>query len=333
MSLAVDMTDEKLYWAEKTGNRTGRIRRANLDGTSVQLVTNLTNVPLDITLDPAGAKLYLTNSRGKIQRLNFNGSNFEPNLITDLDDPGHFALDMAGGKLYWTEAAEQIRRANLNGSNIKTLAVDLEALGGIAIANGKLYWTEQTGERLGRVRRANLDGTNVRTLTSLRSVPLGITVDTTGRKLYWTDSQGKIRRANLNGKNIQDVATGLGQPSGIVLGIVSRPTTVAAAPAVVELPDETGIFANYPNPFNPETWIPYQLSEPAEVTLTIYAVNGNVVRRLALGHQPAGVYQSKNRAAYWDGRNEQGERVASGVYFYTFSTGAFTSTRKMFIRK
>ena len=99
------------------------------------------------------------------------------------------------------------------------------------------------------------------------------------------------------------------------------------------IPKETSLLPNYPNSFNPETWIPYQLSKPAEVTLTIYAVNGNVVRRLALGHQPVGMYHNKNRAAYWDGKNSVGETVASGVYFYTLSAGDFTSTRKMFIRK
>ena len=98
-------------------------------------------------------------------------------------------------------------------------------------------------------------------------------------------------------------------------------------------PTETVLLPNYPNPFNPETWIPYQLSKPDEVTLTIYAVNGNIVRGLALGHQPAGIYHSKSRAAYWDGKNELGEAVASGVYFYTLSAGDFTATRKMFIRK
>ena len=93
------------------------------------------------------------------------------------------------------------------------------------------------------------------------------------------------------------------------------------------------LLPNYPNPFNPETWIPYQLSEPAEVTLTIYAVNGTQVRTLAVGLMPAGIYQSRSRAAYWDGRNNVGESVASGIYFYTLTAGEFTSTRKMLIRK
>ena len=99
------------------------------------------------------------------------------------------------------------------------------------------------------------------------------------------------------------------------------------------IPKKTTLLPNYPNPFNPETWIPYQLAEPAEVTLTIYTADGAVVRELALGHQAAGIYQSRNRAAYWDGRNKIGEPVASGIYFYTFTAGDFTAIRKMVIKK
>ena len=99
------------------------------------------------------------------------------------------------------------------------------------------------------------------------------------------------------------------------------------------IPEETALLANYPNPFNPETWIPYQLAESAEVTLTIYDMNGHLVRRLVLGHQAAGVYQSRNRAVYWDGRNQLGESVASGLYFYTLIAGEFTATRRMLILK
>ena len=106
-----------------------------------------------------------------------------------------------------------------------------------------------------------------------------------------------------------------------------------AAPAAPTLSVETALLPNYPNPFNPETWIPYQLSKPADVTLSIYSVDGRLVQTLALGHQTAGVYQGKSRAAYWDGRNSVGERVASGIYFYTFTAGSFTATRKMLIRK
>ena len=93
------------------------------------------------------------------------------------------------------------------------------------------------------------------------------------------------------------------------------------------------MLANYPNPFNPETWIPYHLADPADVTLHIYAAGGVLVRTLALGYQVVGIYESRSRAAYWDGKNEGGEPVASGVYFYTLTAGDFTATRKMLIVK
>ena len=102
---------------------------------------------------------------------------------------------------------------------------------------------------------------------------------------------------------------------------------------VTLIPKETTLLTNYPNPFNPETWIPYQLAKPVDVTLHIYSVNGVLVRALALGYQPAGMYQHRSRAAYWDGKNAFGERVASGVYFYTLTAGDFTATRKMLILK
>ena len=98
-------------------------------------------------------------------------------------------------------------------------------------------------------------------------------------------------------------------------------------------PKETALLPNYPNPFNPETWIPYQLAEPAEITVSIHAADGRLVRTLVLGHQPVGIYKSRSSAAHWDGRNTLGEPMSSGVYFYTLTAGEFTATRKMLIRK
>ena len=100
-----------------------------------------------------------------------------------------------------------------------------------------------------------------------------------------------------------------------------------------EIPAETELLANYPNPFNPETWIPYRLAEDAFVTLTIYDLSGQVVRTLDVGHQVAAVYESWSKAVYWDGRNGLGEQVASGVYFYHLSAGDYSATRKMVILK
>ena len=100
-----------------------------------------------------------------------------------------------------------------------------------------------------------------------------------------------------------------------------------------EIPAETELLANYPNPFNPETWIPYRLAEDTVVTLTIYDLNGQVVRTIDVGHQTAAVYENRSKAIYWEGRNEIGEQVASGIYFYHLSAGDFSATRKMVILK
>ncbi|RKU14344.1 hypothetical protein C6502_00555 [Candidatus Poribacteria bacterium] len=100
-----------------------------------------------------------------------------------------------------------------------------------------------------------------------------------------------------------------------------------------EIPAETELLRNYPNPFNPETWIPYHLSEDADVKLTIYDVNGEVVRDIDVGHQTAAKYDTRSKAIYWDGRNRFGEQVASGIYFYHLQAGDFSGTRKMVILK
>ena len=100
-----------------------------------------------------------------------------------------------------------------------------------------------------------------------------------------------------------------------------------------EIPAETELLRNYPNPFNPETWIPYHLSEDADVKLTIYDISGEVVRDIDVGHQTAAKYDTRSKAIYWDGRNRFGEQVASGIYFYHLQAGDFSGTRKMVILK
>ena len=112
------------------------------------------------------------------------------------------------------------------------------------------------------------------------------------------------------------------------LGIANLEALLAS-----KIPTETKLLLNYPNPFNPETWIPYQLAKATDVTVMIHAMSGSLIRTLELGHQAAGIYQSKSQAAYWDGRNELGEQVASGLYFYTLTAGDFSATAKMLIRK
>ena len=144
------------------------------------------------------------------------------------------------------------------------------------------------------------------------------------------------RHAQVSPKGVvyNNVATALAEAGhlghsvpAVLEQLLQRLTEMAA------IPETSALLPNYPNPFNPETWIPYHLAKDANVTLTIYDVRGSTVRELSLGHQPAGVYESRGRAVYWDGKNQIGEKVASGLYFYTLTAGDFTATRKLLIAK
>ena len=107
---------------------------------------------------------------------------------------------------------------------------------------------------------------------------------------------------------------------------VLRPTTLGRI-------KRTGLFQNFPNPFNPETWLPYHLASDAEVTFRIYNIRGQLMRELDLGAQAAGSYQDKETALYWDGRDQFGETVSSGIYFYRLNAGDFQATKRMVIVK
>ena len=358
--------------------------------------------------------------------------------MQDLSGPTDIVV--SNGFIYWTEGRNSIRRVSISGQKIvQDIAANLGSVGGLAVGGGKVYWTEQTGASGGSVNGANLDGMNLETLATLLSAPMGISVDTAGNKLYWTNARGRVQRANLNGSGITNVVDGLGSPGDIVLSnSISAPMTttpmtvshapydvnkdgavdntdaglvidalgtrnaaydvngdgtvnfldvvlvfdnrdagVAAAPTIVRnlkltaiqierieeqidlliatndrspaamrvlvymqqllvtetRPEKTQLFANYPNPFNPETWIPYELATDTHVRLTIYNTQGVVIRTLQLGHQSAGYYTGRDRAAYWDGRNALGEQVASGLYFYQLETDEMSSMRKMVILK
>ena len=153
----------------------------------------------------------------------------------------------------------------------------------------------------------------------------------------WIEGHG-IRQA-IDTSTIADIQKWLTHPKQLKVTDTAKNCIAALEQPLETLmqaeatPIQTVFLSNYPNPFNPETWIPYQLAKPADVSISIYAANGKLVRTLDLGHQPIGIYQGKSRAAYWDGKNAIGESVASGVYFYTLTAGDFTATRKMLIRK
>ena len=436
MNIAVDASSGKVYWTEKTGASSGTINSANLDGSGATVLTSILSVPMGIAVDTAGRKLYWTASSGKVKRANLNGSGSE-NVLQDLSDPTDIVV--SNGFIYWTEGGNSIRRVNISGQKIvQDIAASLGTVGGLAVGGGKVYWAEKTGASSGTINSANLDGTGVTELVSTLSVPMGIAVDTAGRKVYWMSSSGKVKRANLDGSRSEKVVEGLGSPSEIVLSnsitvptATTTPTTasnkydvnsdgtvdntdaslvidalgtrnarddvngdgtvnfldvvlvfdnrdagVAGAPTIVgnlkltaiqierieeqidllittndrspsamrvlvylqqllatARPEKTQLFANYPNPFNPETWIPYELAADTHVKIRIYNTHGVMVRSLSLGHQSAGYYTGRDRAVYWDGRNALGEQVASGLYFYQLETDEMSLMRKMVILK
>ena len=334
VSLAVDMVGGKFYWATKTPEGKGKIHRANLDGTEdTELFEVSYGVPINIAVDPADERLYWTDTIGRIQCATLTAKNIRESIKNVYRQDGvllkHVALDLERRDLYWTEDNKQNMSWSIwvvdlpagedgKSKNRKSFQKDLGQLEGITVADDKLYWTEKVDGAPRIVKYANVNGSEPKIVTMLESVPLGLAVDPVGGSLYWTTSHGGIRSVDL------------------ILGDASAaPANPRAAVPSVSLGDsvQSTLLANYPNPFNPETWIPYQLSEPAEVTVSIYSVNGSLIRTLALGHQAAGLYRSRSRAAYWDGRNAFGERVASGLYFYTLTAGDFTATRKMLIRK
>ena len=449
--VAVDTENGLLYFSVQTGENRGAIRRANLNGRSVQTLKTLTAVPNSVAIDSAGGMVYWTNSRGRIQSLATEGSAKITNLAQSLPDPT--AITLSNGFLYWGESLGRIRRINLDGnrSNIQNVATGLGEPLSISIAKGKVYWVERAAGGSGSLNRAGLDGSNPQQLKTFASgVPTSLAVDGSDNKIYWTKGAGKIQRSNLAGKFVRDIASGLVNPSSIALNVetVSPPVAQqqgqqgqqeqqettpeadtskydvngdgavnnldvtlvavslgssnaaydvngdgevdandlreiiantdedAAAPALdmdiqaleidfdqvqeqIELvlasdemsistrrtlmylqhllatarPSETALLANYPNPFNPETWIPYHLADTTAVRINIYDARGTLVRMLDLGHQTAGYYTSRSRAAYWDGRNALGERVASGIYFYQLETDKASPLRKMVILK
>ena len=153
--------------------------------------------------------------------------------------------------------------------------------------------------------------------------------DEIGRDSVGFLDAGETKNFSITGTWTHDGSDGsISQDCSVVLTY-----QILSAPSVQSLPVKTALLPNYPNPFNPETWIPFQLAKPSEVTITIYDVRGRVVRVLNLGHQAAGMYTSRSRAIHWDGRNHFGEKVAAGVYFYMLKAGDFSATRKMLIRK
>ena len=203
----------QMYW---TGS--GKIQRANLDGSNIESLATAENFPFGLALDVARGKIYWTDGWW-VRRANLDGSNIETPVTVDsrrFRTFGGLALDMAGGKIYWMDWSRsgKIQCANLDGSNIENLVTGLDYPRGLAldVAGGKIYWTEDG------IWRTNLDGSNIESLVTGLDSPSGLALDMAGGKIYWTEDGRMIRRANLNGSNIESLVTGA-DPRGLALDV------------------------------------------------------------------------------------------------------------------
>ena len=282
--------------------------------------------------NPLSGQTVLFTASGRLAKL--NGKSAAENVTTDSSGratihltPGftvenYVDVDLVEGGLA-TYRLAKFTVAITSTTNTESLNADVNGDGIVNIQDLVLVASNygQTGENV-----ADINGDGVVHIIDMIIVAAALGTNAAAPALH---------TKNLSDFTAADVKSWLSQARQLNLtdatsqrGILFLEQLLAAL-----TPKETALLHNYPNPFNPETWIPYDLAKDADVTLHIYAVNGTLVRTLALGHQAVGMYQNRSRAAHWDGRNAFGEPVASGVYFYTLTAGDFSATRKMLIRK
>jgi hypothetical protein len=336
IEIAVDTAGGKLYWT----NSRGRVQRAALDGSGVDNVVEHLSDPRHIAL--RNSYIYWTEGGDSIRRVNMSSQKIVQDIATGLDGVGGLAVGVE--KLYWTEqtgkSSGTINSANLDGTQFETLTSILSVPIGLAIdaVGSKLYWTNSRG----RIQRANLNGAYIQNvvdgLMAPRALIIGGENHATGISMATAvEAAGapRLMGRQLNAAEVEHIQ----EQIDLLLATNDRsPATMRRLVYLQQLlatarPEQTRLLANYPNPFNPETWIPYHLANPSEVQITIYDTRGTVVRHLDLGHQEAGYYTSRSRAVYWDGCNDTGEKVSSGIYFYQLQTDKTSLLRKMLILK
>ena len=350
--IALDVAGGKMCW---TDVKTDKIQHANLDGSNIEdLVTEL-RCPEGIALDVAGGKMYWVDwCSDKIHRANLDGSNIEDLVSLGFEWPRDITLAVVQGKLYWAGSDELgkdgtgiIQRSNLDGSNVQNILTGLDDPRGIAISTSAqtlapIAQTDVNRDGVVDVRdlayvglqygktgtnAADVNGDNIVNVDDFILVAAAVDAAAAAAPAARAQVQSHFTAAQLQGWLTEARA------SGNTSFTYQRGIAVLEQLLALVAPEATALLRNYPNPFNPETWIPYHLANDSDVSLSIYDMDGALVRELDLGHQRAGYYTDRSRASYWDGKNALGEPVASGVYFYTLSADEFSATRKMLIRK
>ena len=305
----------KVYWTEMTAEGGGTINSANADGDpGATELASILAAPMGIAVDTVGSKLYWTNARGRVQRATLNGSGIT-NVVEGLDSPGDIVLSNSIAAPMTTTPTTPMTVSYAKYDVNKDGRVDNTDAGLVIDAldtNNARYDVNGDGA---------VNFLDVVLVFDNRDAGVAAAPTIVGMKLTAVQVDRIQRQVDLL------IATNDRSPAAIRTLIYLQQLLVTARP------EKTQLFANYPNPFNPETWIPYELATDTHVRLTIYNTQGVVIRSLQFGHQSAGYYTGRDRAAYWDGRNALGEQVASGLYFYQLETDEMSSLRKMVILK
>jgi 5-hydroxyisourate hydrolase-like protein (transthyretin family) len=306
----------RVYWTEQTSVNRGRIRSVDLAGTVMDVFT-LTAVPTGITVNSADNRLYWTNGWGKVQRERDRSKGRYEDVATDLMIPTVIAIGGANSETAEetpkssTPTTDNRSKYDVNGDgpvdNMDVVLVTL-AVG----TNNAKYDVNEDGK---------VDDKDIALVRDNQDEAAAAAPMIIGMKLSADQATRIEEQIDLL------IATGDRSPAAMRTLIYLQQLLTTARP------DQTQLLANYPNPFNPETWIPYELATDTDVRITIYNAQGVVIRTLQLGQQSAGYYTDRERAAYWDGRNAYGEQVASGVYFYQLETDTMSALRKMVILK
>ena len=310
------ITGNKVYWTEQTSDTHGTLHSANLDGTGEkELRTDpIWGAPVGIAVDTARSKLYWTDAVGRLQRANLDGSGIH-NVAKGLGRPGDMVLSNS------IQAPTGTTTTTGSGKG----KYDVNGDGKVDVKDSDMLLLAVTAGITDAKYDVNGDG----------KVDINDIVDVTANRDKGAASAPAllgtkftaVERDRLQEQIDLLIATGDRSPAALKTLIYLQQLLVMARP------EKTQLLANYPNPFNPETWIPYELATDTDVRITIYNAQGVVIRTLHLGQQSAGYYTDRERAAYWDGRNALGEQVASGVYFYQLETDEISSLRKMVILK
>ena len=313
----IAVSGSKVYWTEQTGASSGTVNGADLDGTNFSTLATLLAAPMGIAVDTAGSKLYWTNSRGRVQSANRDGSKIR-NVVEGLISPSKLVI---GGANTAVVAQQQPTQPAATAKD--TSAYDVNGDGTVDNIDAGLV-----ADALGTSNATyDVNGDGTVNFLDLLLVFDNRDDDAAGAPtivgLKMTPRQVEVLQEQID----LLIATGDRSPAALRTLVYLQQLLATARP------EKTQLLANYPNPFNPETWIPYELATDTDVRLTIYNAQGVVVRVLHLGQQAAGYYTDRQRAAYWDGRNALGEQVASGIYFYQLETDDMSSLRKMVILK